>query len=208
LGKGGDKTGRFAREFRACVEQRTNSVVNRSDDKEAKMKRILLITGFMAMSLSFAGISSAATATGNLQVTATVASVCSVSTTAVNFGAVTGDQVTYANGDITVTCPPNTAYNIALDAGQASDIQGRHLSYSDGQQQIISGPLYYLAKDSNLELIWGDSDFANTYSLGSSLSDTGSGSAQIHTVYGYLINFSGIPAETVMSDMVVVTVHY
>jgi spore coat protein U-like protein len=173
------------------------------------MKRILLITGLLAVSLVFTGVAAAATATGYLQVTATVGSVCNVSTTAVNFGSVTGAAT--ADGDVTVNCPPDTPYNIALDAGQNFDGQiARHVAYPDQQQQgMIVGPAYYLYKDSVANgTPWGDSDFDNTYPSGSSLSDTGSGNPQAHPVYGSLDNFSGIPAFTVMSDTVVVTVHY
>lgn len=175
------------------------------------MKRNLFVMSLLAMSLVFTGISFGATATGTLQVTATVGSVCNVSTTAVNFGTIAGDQVAYANGDVTVTCPLTTLYNIALDAGQNFDGQiGRHVAYVDQQlQQVINGPAYNLFKDSAPNGIeWGDSDYDNTYSSGSSLADTGDGSPQAHTVYGSLETFSGIPADTVMSDTVTVTVHY
>jgi spore coat protein U-like protein len=183
----------------------------RNGGKEAKMKKISLIAGLMVWSLVFAGVSFAATASGSLQVMATVASVCSVSTTAVNFGAVTAGQSAYAasaDGDITVTCPSGTAYQIALDAGQHSGGSGglRYLAYTDGQQ-TTNGPHYMLTHDGGLE--WGDSGYGDTYPYAPPLEDTGNGTGQPHTVTGYLDTIGlGIPAGTVMSDTVTVTIYY
>lgn len=164
------------------------------------MKKILSIASLIILSVVFSGITNASQTTGTLQVSANVVSVCTVTTSPVNFGNVTESSI--ANGDVTVNCPSGTAYHIALDAGQ-------HLL---GWRRVVLGP--YSVKY-ELDKIqggpeWGDNDpgYANTYSYGSSVADTGNGANQAHTVYAYLLPFTGIPAGTTLTDTVTVTVYY
>ncbi len=175
--------------------------LQRISGKEAKMKRILSAVSVMLWSLAFTGISTATTATGNLQVTATVGSICSVSTTAVDFGIITG--IGNGTGDVTVNCPVSTLYSIALDYGLHYDPNTLRRYLANGQDLLR----YRLFQPDN-QTQWGDSDYANTYPEGSSFADTGSGSDQLHTVYGQTTTPTGIPAGTVLADTVTVTVHY
>jgi len=168
------------------------------------MKKILSAVCLITLSLVFAGITYASQTTGTLQVSANVVGVCTVTTSPVPFGNVTGNVYVFANGDVTVNCPAGTAYHIALDYG---------LHYSSGERRISSGTYnayYGLFKTVAAPIPWGDNDpgYANTYPFGSSVADTGNGSIQAHTVYATLYNFSGIPVGTTLTDTVTVTVYY
>jgi spore coat protein U-like protein len=174
------------------------------------MKKLSVFLLTFVLILLLAGISFGATATGTLNIGAAVLPTCSVSTTAVNFGNYSGAAV-YSNGDITVTCPSGTPYNIALDAGQNS------FGNIDGVRAISNGldRLYYeLLKNSGEE--WGDFDYALTYGMGTSLADTGNGTAQQHTVLGWLPGpnpfFSpqnpAVVSPGTYTDVVNVTVYY
>jgi spore coat protein U-like protein len=174
----------------------------RNGGKEAKMKKIFLIAGLMVWSIVFAGISSAATASGSLQVMATVGAACTVSTTALDFGTVYEGNTTDATGDVTVNCPSGTPYDIALDAGLNYDLIRRYIS--DGQSSLG----YRLLK-SDWVTQWGDSDHANTYPDGASLSDTGTGSDQPHAVNGRTTAApSGLQVGATLTDTVTVSVYY
>jgi spore coat protein U-like protein len=171
-----------------------------------EMKKVIVILMALAMVLAVSGAASAATTTTNLNVSATVGAVCTVSTIAVNFGSLDPLYGTLANGDVTVTCATGVPYWIALDAGTNSIFAGvRAVSIEGVGPDFVP---YWLFKDTAFGEEWGDSDFGNTYQSGFSLGDTGNGTAQSHTVYG-LINIpnQGEPPGT-YTDTVVVTVHY
>jgi spore coat protein U-like protein len=167
------------------------------------MKKLIISLFIMALGVTFAGAAHGATKTATLDVSVNVVPVCTVSTTAVDFGDYDGSIDVFANGDVTVNCPIDVSYNIALDAGQNAAV-GR--AVSDG----VNGIGYELHQDSNLAFPWGDSDFASTYTSGPSLFDTGDGSDQPHPVYGAMLAFPpGFTTPTgAYTDVVTVTVHY
>lgn len=154
-----------------------------------------------------AGSADAATTTANLSVTATVSASCSVTTSAVAFGAYTASSgsANDASGAVTVTCTSGTTYSVALDAGAypstAGDASTRRMS--DGSSHYLSYSLYL---DSGRTTLWGDG--ANGTSVNpASGTFTGDGSAQGRTVYGR------VPANQYVtpgaySDTVTATVTY
>jgi spore coat protein U-like protein len=168
------------------------------------MKKVIVILMALAMVLAVSGAASAATTTTNLNVSATVGAVCTVSTTAINFGPLDPVDVTLANGDVTVTCATGVPYNIALDKGNSPFVGVRAVSIDGVGPDFV---LYGLFKDTAFGVEWGDSDFGNTYPIGSSLADAGNGTAQSHTVFGAINPNQGEPPGT-YTDTVVVTVHY
>ena len=147
-------------------------------------------------------VANAATTTGTLDVSATVGATCTVTTSAVAFSTTTAPSAQpVANGSVTVNCPVQTSYSIALDAGQNYNASvGRQLS--DGNNNLIGYDLY---SDPNFSSPWGD-DGATVQA--SSVSDTGDGSDQAHTVYGALV----LPANAYVAgqydDTVNVAVNY
>jgi spore coat protein U-like protein len=162
------------------------------------MRKILLaVTLMLTFGLMAGGSVYADTLNLNLNVSATVLPACSASVTPVNFGNYSGDYL-YANGDITVTCLQGTPYHIALDAGR------NYRQISNGMNGLLSYSLY---KDmSGTE--WGDSDYANTYPRGSSLTDWGTGFSQAHTVYGVLRGGQTASEAGTYSDTVQVSIYY
>ncbi len=167
------------------------------------MKKIILVLGVLIFSLVFSATTYAGTVTGQLQVSATVVTACTVSTTAVNFGNVTGvSDYVNATADVTVNCSNGLSYHIALDAGT---------HYPGGYYRNVAGSGYqadYEILKPSENVYWGDAEYARTYLWGSVIADTGNGSDQAHTARAYLHPFSGIPAGTVLTDTVTVTVHY
>ncbi len=167
------------------------------------MKSAILILMGLAMVIAVSGPASAASQTTNLNVSAILLPGCSVSTAPVSFGATVGSDVTYATGDVTVACNTGIVYNIALNAGNNYGAD-RRLSNGQPSPAYVE---YQLHKDSSYATWWGDSDFGNTYSWGSSLADTGTSVSQSHTVYGVLAQVTGQPPGD-YTDTVTVTVHY
>jgi len=168
------------------------------------MKKCMSCVLLTLIVLLIAGVAYAGSSTASLRVTATVVSYCTISTNPVNFGAVTGAGEITANatGSITVNCPADQAYHIALDAGLHAAGSARQIS--DGSYSVS----YQLYKNSIEGSSWGDSDYSNVFPAGSSLSAAGIGTVEGHPVYGALAGFSGIPPGTFLSDTVTVTVYY
>lgn len=86
----------------------------------SKMFRVGVLASAVATLFALSAPASAATATGNLPVSATVVAVCSVSTTPVAFGAYNtiGAATVNAIGSLAITCTKSTAVtNVTLDGG-------------------------------------------------------------------------------------------
>lgn len=163
--------------------------------------RATFVTSWLIIiSLVFPGVVASGTTAGNLPVSVNVIVWCNVTINPVNFGSVTGLTTINSTGNIIVNCPTGQLYNITLDGG---------LHYAGGYRHIASGSYeasYELQKPDLMA--WGDSDYANTYSGGSSLQDTGNDTDQSHTVNATLSPFTGIPVDTILTDTVTVTVYY
>ena len=138
----------------------------------------------------------AATSTGSLTVTATVASTCSVNSPTLAFGTYNPASVSDSTTDISVTCTNTTPYTVGLDAGS-----GTGASVTDRKMMNGANLLNYtLYSDAGRTANWGNT-------TGVWKSATGNGAAQVHTVYGR------IPASQYVdpgsySDTVVITVTY
>lgn len=170
---------------------------------EIKMKKLLSISILASLMLVIAGseIAGAATASTNLQVTATVVAYCNVSTSAVNFGNVDGQAAKDSMGSISVDCTYLQPYHVALD-------DGLHFS---SERRISDGGTYHrpytLSNVAFGGVAWGDTGYGNTYSA-AAVAGTGTGSTQTLDVYGQLPTFTGVPSSTTMTDTVTVTVTY
>ncbi|MDB2439265.1 spore coat U domain-containing protein [Hellea sp.] len=131
-------------------------------------------------------------ATGTLVVEATVSNVCSVATTPVTFGEVGLTDVS-TNGSITVTCTIFSPFEVALDGGNAGDINGRQMD--NGLGNTID---YQLYTEANNTTVWGDGTSGSTVD--------GTGPSETLTVYGATL--SGPEAAGTYTDSVTVTVTY
>jgi spore coat protein U-like protein len=144
----------------------------------------------------------ASTATGNLGVTATVTSNCTLSTSAVAFGDVdvtTGNDVD-ATGSIGVTCTSGTAWSASADVGAGTGATLTTRKMADGANLLN----YVLYTDSGRTTVWGDGVDGAT----ALVSDTGSGVEQTKTIYGRIPGGqTDVPAGS-YADTVAVTVTY
>lgn len=134
-----------------------------------------------------------------LSITATIVKNCTLSATSINFGT-TGLLSTgmSANGSLTATCTLNIPYSIALSAGTVGPINDRGMQISSTANIVRYG----LYQDSNYSTPWGDGTSGT-----SAYSGTGTGNAQLITVYGYVpVQTSSAPGS--YSDTVTATITY
>ena len=146
------------------------------------IKKVLAVTG---ISLIVPGVAFAATETTTFQVTATVASSCSVSAGALDFGSY--DPLAVLDLDATsavnVTCNLLTPYTVELDGGLvAGDISAREMD--DGDSSQLGYQLYTTTLRTT---IWGDG------TTGSTIAGVGTGLSIPHTVYGRVPNGQNVP---------------
>ena len=167
------------------------------------MKRIaVFITAFTCL-VGAADFGYAGTATSNLTVSATVPGVCTITTSAVSFGAVAQVPViTAGQGSVTVTCAAGSAWTVTLNSGQEPFGGGRAMRAGG-----IPVVYYELYKDAGFTQVWGDSGFAATYPNGSGVAGVGSGAAQVTTVFGQAQSAASAPPGN-YTDIVVATVNF
>jgi spore coat protein U-like protein len=98
--------------------------------------------------LGFAGMASAATATTNLSVTATVNTTCTIATTAIAFGVYDPYAGTALNGTgaVTIACTKGTP-NITVGLGLGNASVGTIRQMNDGTGKYLAYELYKPAAD-------------------------------------------------------------
>jgi spore coat protein U-like protein len=132
--------------------------------------------------LALAGSAQAATKTSNINVTASVASNCNITTTNMAFGAYTGAADLFGTATVGVRCTKGTTYTLTLNPGATLGATFAQRLLSDGGANTLQYNLYTDAAYTN---IWGDGSPSTTVysSTGTGLSATG----QVNrTVYGKL----------------------
>ena len=138
-------------------------------------------TGLAFLLISFAALDANATATSvtsTFQVTASIQSECSVSATALAFGAYSPFSATDATGTSTVsaTCTSATPYTIGLDKGlNGASVTTRQMKGGPSGTSLMNYALY---STSDRATNWGTTSGTDT------VGDTGTGVAQTKTVYG------------------------
>ncbi len=165
------------------------------------MKKLLLVGCVLA--LAGAAFGNAVSAT--MGVASRLLPVVSVSATNMDFGTwVAADEIHVATATVTVQASTGTSYAITLDAGRHYDGEfWRHVDNSGFQ-------VPYLIVDPSDSFLWGDADFASTFSPGSAVLGVGSGLPQSLTANGFLFTLfarSDSPAGT-YTDFITVTVYY
>jgi len=145
----------------------------------------------------------AATATANLDVTATISANCTISTSAVAFG--TYDPISANNstpldatGSVSTTCTSGSSPTITLGEG-ANAASGS--TASAPLRQMASGANvlgYQLYSDSSRATVWADTGVA---------APAADGAAQSNTVYGRIAGGQNKPMGS-YSDTVVTTVSF
>lgn len=137
--------------------------------------------------------------TSTFEVNASIASVCTVSATSLNFGeipvAADATVQTDSTSSITVTCSLGETYTVALDSGQNNVAAQRN-----AKGTVVAGNLlaYDLYKDVARGTIWTQA--------AAPVTGLGTGTAQVITVYGRVA--AGLPyvANTTYTDRVLITV--
>ena len=164
------------------------------------MKKTLIKTFLMAACVVLSTNANAVQSSKTLDVNVNVVEACSFSTTSITFPDYNNIEDDIAYGDVTVTCPQNSPYNIAMDAG---------LHFNGFQRQMLGSDnvITYSLWDDDQGIVWGDSNFANTYSDGPAVYDVGSGSPQSHAVKGLILAIENVPPGA-YSDTVTVTLYW
>ncbi|HEY0719612.1 MAG TPA: spore coat U domain-containing protein [Gammaproteobacteria bacterium] len=159
------------------------------------MKKLLLpATLLLGSGLAVVGTAHAAIASGTLNVSANITSDCTVSTSPVDFGTVSGATGASATGSIDVTCSVLTPYTIALDGG--ANFDGTYRRITDGVNFMI-----YQLSDAATSQLWGDNSI-----LGSTVPGAGTGVAVNYGVSANL--WPAVGPSGIYSDIVTVTVTY
>jgi spore coat protein U-like protein len=153
--------------------------------------------------LTAAGGASAATTTGNLTVSATVASNCLINSAAMPFGTYvpgTGTDLD-VSGSIVVRCTNGMPYAIGLGGGLAGTEANRNMQNGAA---LLS---YQLFKDAGRSLNWGQTVVGER--LGG-LFGAGMGTTQTHTIYGRIPDSGAnlLVAAGGFGDTVLVTITY
>ncbi len=166
----------------------------------------ILASTVLAGGLLLTAPSLAGTATSNLEVTATVAANCTITTSAVAFGSYDpiGTNKTAAldnTGSVTVTCTNGSAVTVTL--GQGANAAATSTDAAPLRRLKDAGTnhlAYSLFSDAARTVVWG-----NTTATGKA--DTGTGLASLLTVYGRVPQDQNVPTGS-YSDTVVATVTF
>jgi spore coat protein U-like protein len=150
--------------------------------------------------------SHAATATGLMTVTATVAATCVVGTSTLAFETATSAAIASGNvdaiGTVSVNCTLGSGYTIALSAGAGTGatVDSRKMTSGSGATaQLLSYTIYTTAARTT---VWGDGTTASA-----SVAGIGSGVSQSIAAYGRIFQSPLVQAAT-YSDTLNVTVTY
>ena len=108
------------------------------------MKRLLLFLVVSGVILAFSPAAHCGQPNDTLDVSINVVELCTVSTSALDFGDYNPRTGVTAEGSVDVTCPAGVSYKIALDAGQNSK-PGRWRRMTDGDGHYLR---YRIWKDS------------------------------------------------------------
>ncbi len=161
-------------------------------------KTIAALTGLIALAV-LPDTALAATATGTLGVSITIASSCTVvSATAINFGSVAaiGANIDQTS-TLTVNCSSTTPYTIALSAGGGTGATVAVRKMMNGANFVN----YTLYRDAARTQLWGVTTGTDT------VAGTGTGANQVLTIYGR-VPAQAVPPPGVYNDTVNITITY
>jgi spore coat protein U-like protein len=144
----------------------------------------------------------ASTATANLNVSASVAAVCTISTSPVAFGAydpVVANAATNLNGTGTVTVACTKGAAATIDLGNGGNLSGGSRRMSSGSDFLN----YALYKDAARTLVWGTGMAGGTTVAYNAVSKA----ATAITVYGTVPQNQDVTAGS-YNDVVLATINY
>ncbi len=173
-------------------------------NKALKLGRAALVFGFVSLLAS--GQATAATQTANLAVSATVSATCSISTTALAFGAydpVSANSTTPLDGTGTVVVTCTSGAPAAVTLGQGANAgTGSTDTVPIRRMKSAAGAFlsYALYTDNGHTTVWGNTS-------GTSVAQTGTGAASSVTVYGRVTAGQNVASGS-YTDTVVATVTF
>jgi len=163
---------------------------------------MVLCAGFLTGALGLGQAANAATATGSMAVSATVASTCVVGASTLAFGILTSAAIQAGNvdatGTVTVNCTTGSAYTVALGAGAGSGATAASRKMTSGTTLLN----YSIYTTTGRTTVWGDGTDASVTVAG-----TGTGTDQTINAFGRILSGQTVPAS-VYTDTVSVTVTY
>ena len=169
------------------------------------MRRLALASAlFVAVGSAAPSMAVAGNTSTTFQISASVPSSCTISTTALNFG--TYDRVIGSNVTATVTtnCSVNASAQIMLGQGLNSDTASSNDSPLRRLKNENGGTINYLSytlyQNSGKTTIWGNS--TNT-----GVNVVGNGNNQVSSVYGAITAGQSLPAGT-YTDTVVANITF
>jgi len=182
---------------------------NQFRERREEMKKTVLAVLVAAICIAFSATAYAATTTGTFGVQVTAVDGCWVYTGEgggyLAFPDYDGGSMVEGTGTLEVKCPDTMPYEIWLDAGQ--NIGGpSYRRMSNGTGAFLN----YFLLQSPTGPGWGDDSPNNpapTTPAYPIKSDTGTGSIQVHTVYGLIDPYQAVPAG-LFNDIVTVTIYY
>lgn len=168
--------------------------------------RLTVQLGTLICALGMVQTSQAATATGLMTVTATVAATCVVGTSTLAFDTATSAAIAAGNvdatGTVSVNCTSGSAYTVALSAGTGTGatVASRKMSAGSGATaQLLSYTVYTSAARTT---VWGDGTTASAMVAG-----IGSGVSQSIAAYGRIFQ-SPLVQAAAYTDTLNVTITY
>jgi len=176
----------------------TDKPVRHSATRLTFLKAALLA----ALCMAYGASAVAATASGVMTVSATVASTCVVGTSTLGFGSVSSSAIQAGNvdatGTVTVNCTTGSSYTIALGVGGGSGATLASRKMTTGAN-LLNYSIYTSAARAT---VWGDGTLSSATAPG-----TGSGTNQAIVAYGRIFSGQTVPAGA-YTDTVTVTVAY
>jgi spore coat protein U-like protein len=153
----------------------------------------------IALALSGAAQAQQQTKSATFRVSTSVQAACAVAASDLDFGQDTSRSGSNLTGgtNVAVRCAPETAYNIALNAGAAPGASANRRQMLAGTNQLN----YQLYQDSGRSKIWGNTIGTDT------VPGAGTGQSVDHTIFG------AVPARQVIrageyGDTVTVQVYF
>ena len=160
------------------------------------------VSGMAIVAVGFNATASAATATANLGVSATVTNNCTISTAPLAFGtydpvAANASASLEGTGTVTVACTKGASPTIGLGLG--SHASGSIRRMNDGSSNYLSYELY---QETGRTTVWGTSGAALLSPVAAP-----SKAPRNFTVFGRVLGNQDVPSGT-YSDSVVATVNF
>lgn len=172
------------------------------------IKRLIALASTAVLfSLCAGAMAQAGTSTANLTVQITITAACTINTATLDFGSNAGTSLISSNVDasttVSVTCTNGSPYSVGMDNG--ANVSGSQRRMKSGTNFLN----YNLYVDSARTNAWTTAASNSTCtSANSCFLGTGTGAAQLVSVYGRVPSTGTAPPTGTYSDTVTMTITY